>query len=178
LSPEEIEDIEIVKGPSAATLYGTQAANGVVVITTKKGRSGASRWNWFAEAAALARSQRLSGDYCAVGHSPTIASTRVRCQLATMTPTTCIADSLTSINIPMDKNLSPIRNGHNTNYGLQISGGNEALRYFVSGQLFDEVGTYQMPEFAQRFLADSQHTPLRDEWVHPKRCSVRAFARI
>ena len=67
-----------------------------------------------------------------------------------MTPTTCVADSLTSINIPMDKNLSPIRNGHNTNYGLQISGGNEALRYFVSGQLFDEVGTYQMPEFAQR----------------------------
>ena len=36
-SPEEIEDIEIVKGPSAATLYGTDAANGVIVITTKKG---------------------------------------------------------------------------------------------------------------------------------------------
>src|SRR5205085_11517017 len=30
LNPEEIEDIEIVKGPSAATLYGTNAANGVV----------------------------------------------------------------------------------------------------------------------------------------------------
>ena len=39
LSPEEIEDIEIVKGPSAATLYGTNAANGVIVVTTKKGRS-------------------------------------------------------------------------------------------------------------------------------------------
>ena len=40
LSPEEIEDIEIVKGPSAATLYGTDAANGVIVVTTKKGRAG------------------------------------------------------------------------------------------------------------------------------------------
>ncbi len=49
LSPEEIEDIEIVKGPSAATLYGTNAANGVVVITTKKGRAGATHWNWTAE---------------------------------------------------------------------------------------------------------------------------------
>jgi TonB-dependent SusC/RagA subfamily outer membrane receptor len=39
LNPDEIEDIEIVKGPSAATLYGTDAANGVVVITTKKGHA-------------------------------------------------------------------------------------------------------------------------------------------
>ena len=41
ISPEEIENIEIVKGPSAATLYGTDASNGVIVITTKKGRAGA-----------------------------------------------------------------------------------------------------------------------------------------
>src|SRR5439155_24400538 len=49
LNPEEIEDIEIVKGPSAATLYGTNAANGVVLITTKKGRAGTTRWTWSAE---------------------------------------------------------------------------------------------------------------------------------
>ncbi len=40
LNPEEIENIEIVKGPSAATLYGTDAANGVILVTTKKGRAG------------------------------------------------------------------------------------------------------------------------------------------
>ena len=40
LSPEEIESIEIVKGPAAATLYGTEAAAGVVQITTKRGASG------------------------------------------------------------------------------------------------------------------------------------------
>ena len=44
ISPEDIENIEIVKGPSAATLYGTDAANGVIVITTKKGRTGIARW--------------------------------------------------------------------------------------------------------------------------------------
>jgi TonB-dependent SusC/RagA subfamily outer membrane receptor len=37
LNPEEIENIEIVRGPSASTLYGTDAANGVIVITTKRG---------------------------------------------------------------------------------------------------------------------------------------------
>src|SRR5262249_6057280 len=43
--PQDIEDIEIVKGPSAATLYGTNAANGVVVITTKRGKAGRTNWN-------------------------------------------------------------------------------------------------------------------------------------
>ncbi|MDQ6829332.1 MAG: TonB-dependent receptor plug domain-containing protein, partial [Gemmatimonadota bacterium] len=49
IDPAEIENIEIVKGPSAATLYGTDAANGVIVITTKRGRAGKTRINAFVE---------------------------------------------------------------------------------------------------------------------------------
>ncbi len=40
LNPDDIESINILKGASAAALYGSQAANGVVVITTKKGKAG------------------------------------------------------------------------------------------------------------------------------------------
>ena len=40
LNPEEIESIEVLKGPSAATIYGTEASNGVIQIITKKGRAG------------------------------------------------------------------------------------------------------------------------------------------
>ncbi|WP_180268435.1 TonB-dependent receptor [Sphingobacterium sp. 1.A.4] len=40
LSPEDIESIDILKDASAAAIYGTRAANGVVLITTKKGKSG------------------------------------------------------------------------------------------------------------------------------------------
>lgn len=40
LNPDDIESMNILKGPSAAALYGSQAANGVVVITTKKGKVG------------------------------------------------------------------------------------------------------------------------------------------
>jgi TonB-dependent SusC/RagA subfamily outer membrane receptor len=39
LNPEEIESIEIIRGPAAATLYGTEASNGVIQIITKKGRN-------------------------------------------------------------------------------------------------------------------------------------------
>jgi TonB-linked SusC/RagA family outer membrane protein len=40
LVPEEIESIEVLKGPSAATIYGTEASNGVIQIITKRGRAG------------------------------------------------------------------------------------------------------------------------------------------
>ncbi len=40
LNPENIESIEILKGPSAGAIYGSRGANGVVVITTKRGHAG------------------------------------------------------------------------------------------------------------------------------------------
>ena len=40
LNPEEIESIEIIKGPAAATLYGTEASNGVINVLTKRGVRG------------------------------------------------------------------------------------------------------------------------------------------
>src|SRR5215471_15296374 len=39
INPEDIESIEVIKGPAAASLYGTEAANGVIQIITKKGAS-------------------------------------------------------------------------------------------------------------------------------------------
>jgi TonB-dependent SusC/RagA subfamily outer membrane receptor len=41
----QIETIDILKGPAASTEYGTDAANGVIVITTKKGKTGATLWH-------------------------------------------------------------------------------------------------------------------------------------
>src|SRR6201996_589384 len=45
LNPEDIESMTILKGASAAALYGSQAANGVIIITTKKGRAGRTTIN-------------------------------------------------------------------------------------------------------------------------------------
>jgi TonB-linked SusC/RagA family outer membrane protein len=46
LNPDDIQSIEIIKGPAAATLYGTEASNGVINIITKRGRTGAPVWNF------------------------------------------------------------------------------------------------------------------------------------
>lgn len=43
INPNDIEQVEVLKGASAAALYGSKAANGVVIITTKRGRNGETR---------------------------------------------------------------------------------------------------------------------------------------
>src|SRR6185437_4874379 len=45
LNPDDIQSIEILKGPSAAAIYGSSAANGVIVITTKRGTPGKPRFS-------------------------------------------------------------------------------------------------------------------------------------
>jgi len=49
INPDDIESLEVIKGPAAATLYGADAANGVIQIITKKGRAGDQKLQWNAK---------------------------------------------------------------------------------------------------------------------------------
>jgi len=49
INPEDIESIEVIKGPAAATLYGAEAAAGVIQIITKQGRAGEQGTQWTAK---------------------------------------------------------------------------------------------------------------------------------
>jgi TonB-linked SusC/RagA family outer membrane protein len=174
LNPDDIEDIEIVKGPSAATLYGTDAANGVVVVTTKKGRAGAARWNYGAEYGIVDDRTDYPSMYANWGHTTANPAKNVRCQIATMaapgqapaTPTQCISDSVTSYNLLADPSRTFIHNGNRKEGTAQVSGGNEAIRYYASGTMNNEIGPIQMPSFeVARFNASG--VDVRDEWYHP-----------
>jgi len=51
------------------------------------------------------------------------------------------------------------------------------MRFFVAADLFNEVGPYKMPGFAQQWLADTAKASVRDEWIHPEafqRQNIRA----
>ena len=50
INPQDIEDIQVLKGAAATALYGTGAANGVIQITTKRGKAGKARWGIYTEA--------------------------------------------------------------------------------------------------------------------------------
>jgi TonB-linked SusC/RagA family outer membrane protein len=165
LSPEEIENVEIVKGPSAATLYGTDASNGVIVITTRRGRAGTTRWSWFTETGQVQDRNPYQAMYMNWGRTTTGATTR--CRIATMSPTTCTADSLTSyLLLRDDKERTFIKDGWRNLYGMNVSGGNQAVRFFVSAEADNEIGPIEMPAYEiERFK--NEKVEVLEQWLHP-----------
>jgi TonB-dependent SusC/RagA subfamily outer membrane receptor len=172
INPEEIENIEIVKGPSAATLYGTDAANGVIVITTKKGRAGSARWTTFADQGLVQDRNDYPTMYAILGHRPSAPNTPIKCLLketstaVSAAGATCVVDSLSSVNVYNDDFLTPIKDGWRNQLGLQIAGGTETVRYFVSGDREKEMGPYGIPDF-ERERFDTLNIPITEWQARP-----------
>ncbi|HZI42075.1 MAG TPA: SusC/RagA family TonB-linked outer membrane protein [Gemmatimonadaceae bacterium] len=166
INPDEIENIEIVKGPSAATLYGTDAANGVIVITTKKGRAGATRWNGWAEGGALVDNSDYPWNYTIAGRDTTAAHKYKECTMPVIVAGGCLADSLRTYSPFHDPSATPIGTGYRNKVGANVQGGSETLRYFVSGEREDEMSVLKLPTFERQRL-DSVGTPIPDNVSRP-----------
>ena len=165
INPDEIENIEIVKGPSAATLYGTDAANGVIVITTKRGRAGAAQYHVFGESGVSHDFNTYPTAYTLVGKAPG-ATVEKQCFLTQISLGTCVADSLRSFNLFDNPNTTPLHNGYRQNGGLQVSGGSDAVRFFTSGELERQTGVETIPQFDRQRL-DTLNITTLDEWLNP-----------
>ncbi len=172
LNPEDIASIEIVKGPSAAALYGTQAANGVIVITTKRGTAGKARWDFYTEQGVAQDVANYPANYDA------LTATGARCQLFQVAAGTCVQDRIVSFNPLENPVTSPFKAGYQQQYGVNVSGGTEQVTFFASGQFDGQTGVYRMPDAQQRILLDSSgRTSLRPEEIRPnylRKVSLRA----
>jgi TonB-linked SusC/RagA family outer membrane protein len=144
LNPEEIESIEIVKGPSAATLYGTDAANGVIVVKTKRGQPGRATWNAYVEGGVIDQPSPFPDNYYAWGHDLTTSATQ-QCTLTQVAAGACVRDSLTTFNPLRVSGISPIGTGRREQTGVQVSGGVAGFTYFMSGEYEGETGFLEMP---------------------------------
>jgi TonB-linked SusC/RagA family outer membrane protein len=117
--PEQIESIEVLKGPAAATLYGTEAARGVINIITKRGASGGTRYTftikqgnqWFDDS-----NKRIPVNYWYNPADSTVWSTHL--------PTTEAA-----------RGTPLFKNGPNSSYSASVSGGTGTYRYYAAGDI-------------------------------------------
>jgi len=177
LNPEEIESIEVIKGPSAATLYGTEAANGVINITTKRGKAGKTRWNVYTENGRISDPNVYPDLYWGWG-SNTATGARVQCFNIAIAAGTCRSDSLRVGNVLKIDSLSPIDVGSRSQYGMQVSGGNDRVQFFVSGENEVETGIYKMPDIeVSRLLTERGVSALPSSQIRPNaldRNSLRA----
>lgn len=135
ISPYDIETTEIFKGPSAAVLYGTDAANGAIQIRTRMGRPGRTRWSAYLEGG-------TSNDVTAwPANFTSRTNTGASCTLTAMAAGTCTIDTVRSFN-PLET-FSPFRQGVRQHYGLSTEGGGDQTTFYLAGHFEDERGIYQ-----------------------------------
>jgi outer membrane receptor protein involved in Fe transport len=141
IDPEDIESIEMVKGPAAATLYGADASTGVIQIITKRGRVGAGRF-----------SQNILLDYNSVGRTFEPPNNFGRCTAALVAATSrnplCrgqTAGTLVSDNPLLRENA--FRQGKLLSAGWNGRGGGQNYGYFTSVNAETQDGIFPNNEF-------------------------------
>ena len=160
INPQDIESITVLKDAAAASLYGSRAANGVVIITTKSGKAGSGHVNFTAQVgvASVPRNYSMlsSADYYKKAFNAYIADGDD--YLAANQK----AQGLTSwnpynVDVPLDASGNVVNGariiidtdwqkevltpGITQDYNLSFSGGTDKVSYFVSGGYFDQKGT-------------------------------------
>jgi len=147
INPEDIETINILKGGAATALYGLRGANGVVVITTKKGKGDGVRVNLsstygFDKINKTPKIQKiytagLLGKYVAMDLGPAWGPTIAEAKL--LDPTH--PDEL------FDNYKQAYRTGNQVRNSVNVSGGGEAVKFFSSLSYFDQDGMLPFTDY-------------------------------
>lgn len=128
LSPNDIENLSILKDASSAAIYGSRAANGVVLITTKSGSAGNAK-------VAL----NVQYGMTKVGKSMEALNTEqyreLQEEIGAVNPT-----ALEGLTDQTDWFDEVYKTGQTQNYQVSVSNGNEKMKYFLSAGYLDEKG--------------------------------------
>ncbi len=141
LSPADIESITVLKDASASAIYGSRANNGIVLITTRKGKQGKARVNYSGQYG-FQKAVRLTpmvntADYITAYNE---AATNDNKYLPPSLQRTLIS-SEDSKDFADVKHLEELlQTAPITSHEFSISGGSENTDYFISGSLFSQEG--------------------------------------
>ena len=175
INPQDIENIEVLKGPAASALYGTAAANGVLLITTKRGRAGGAQWNAYVESGQLEettdyRENWLTLQVIGDGNAPVSnpdgsrnTTDYSRCNNLNAAAGSCTQDRTVSFNPLLDSRTTPFSTGNRQTYGVNVSSGNERVTYYLSGQWDDERGVIDYNTVDRFTLRANLDASIRDD---------------
>ncbi|MFD2970024.1 SusC/RagA family TonB-linked outer membrane protein [Sphingobacterium bambusae] len=168
LNPDDIQDITVLKDAAATSIYGARAANGVIVITTKRGKSGPAQVNvsansFIAERPDFSRlnlmnaSQKVDFELAMAGRSD-LDYRAGKGAIARLLTAGNEWDAfrnggLSALSSTTQESILALRNQNhswgeslfrqsvNQQYSASISGGTEGHRYYISGGFYDEKGS-------------------------------------
>ncbi|UII23487.1 SusC/RagA family TonB-linked outer membrane protein [Fulvivirga ligni] len=154
LNPNDFGSVSILKDASATAIYGSRGANGVIVITTKSGRTdGSARVTYRTQ---YGTSQLARENFKMMNSTEKIAFEQFvqRGPTAGLDPNdpddAAELDRLRAINTNWRDAF--LRDGKTKNHEISISGGNQNIKYFTSGSYFDQEGTALSSDFERYTL--------------------------
>lgn len=180
LSSEDIESMQILKDASSAAIYGARAANGVVLITTKRGKEGGLSINFNTYTGFSKLGNKIQA----------LNTSQYKDYISDLNKYTDAP-----ITIPDEENRYTnwtdafYRTGSNQNYQLSLSGGSEKLKYFVSSGFLDEQGIVKKSKFNRtnfrtnldaspsnwlKIGVNVAYTQMKGQTVYENRSSLRA----
>ncbi|MFA5302302.1 MAG: SusC/RagA family TonB-linked outer membrane protein, partial [Bacteroidales bacterium] len=163
ISPNEIENMTVLKDASSAAIYGSRASNGVILITTKSGRSGEARITYNAQLG-----------YQFHGSLTPMANTEQFIELYNQAAATDNAASIVKRQLiqgdwvkdfPNVNHLEEIfRVAPIHSHELSFSGGNERTQYLISGTLFKQDGIIKGTDYSRYNMRSNVSSDLKD-WL-------------
>jgi TonB-dependent starch-binding outer membrane protein SusC len=163
VNPADIESIEIIKGPAAATLYGADAASGVIQIITKKGARGQQQVQWNARADYGKNDLGSVLDRFPLDYT-TCDAVKISAKQADGTPTWpgCqgVAAGTILTSLPLRDDPSALRDGSVQKLALSARGGGDRFSYFFSGDHSYEEGVlYNNFDLKNSLRTNFSYTP-------------------
>jgi TonB-linked SusC/RagA family outer membrane protein len=136
LNPADIESVEVLKGPSAAAIYGTRANAGVVIITTKRGKTGKTSFS-FGQDIGMIKALHLTNMHKTIWDQQFVIGT----ELADGPTLAGLKSSLNPSNQTWDYERIVYGNtGLFRDTRFSASGGTDKIRFYAAGSVRDETG--------------------------------------
>lgn len=154
LAPQDIESIDVLKDASATAIYGARGANGVVVVTTKKGKRGPAKFSFDSYAGMLQAWKTLP-----MTNATQFANLVLEAYQNDGTPLAQNSELYTRLNFVRENNYNGtdwqdevMQTGFIQNHTLTIAGGNEQNRYRISGTYFSQDGIVRNSGLKKYFI--------------------------
>ena len=175
MNPNDIESIEVLKDASSTAIYGSRGANGVIMITTKRGKSGKgkididfkSSYSLLPETIPLVNAQQyalISNEYNAYNELPIIYDGQVRPSNNGGTdayfPTPEEIPGLIGDGTNWQEEI--MRNAISNDLNVRFSGGTKDLRYNISTGLLDTEGLLKNTDFQRYTLRANLNAKLNE----------------
>ena len=156
LNPNDIESIEVIKGPAAATLYGAEAANGVIQIITKKGTRGQQRLQFGMRAERGTNEMTLDQP---TNYTTCDAVKKAQTDAVGPLWTGCQDVPLNAIitDNPVARDARAVRTGELSIVQMNVRGGGERYSFYASGDRNIEQGVF--------FNSDNSQTSVRSNFT-------------